>query len=166
MSTAIGHNLLLLVRWEFCELTTERFFRHLITSMYALDMRQSAADHAETEQRQKVAKKLFDYIKHNVMKSVTLSNSYDYPTRRAALDKLKNMTVQIGTPDFLMDKAYLKVITFLKPFLFKKGSVQCLERFHETARIFTRIEKTLVSARSFSVIIKLRFGGNMAVLGF
>ena len=123
----IGHNLLLLVRWEFCELTTERFFRHLITSMYALDMRQSAADHAETEQRQKVAKKLFDYIKHNVMKSVTLSNSYDYPTRRAALDKLKNMTVQIGTPDFLMDKAYLKVFNhrhnLAKPFLSKKGSV-------------------------------------------
>ena len=107
MNDACPH---LLSRWEFCEVTTERFFRHMITSMYAQDMRQSAADHAQTEQRQRVAKKLFDYIKHNVMKSVTLSNSYDYPTRRAALDKLKNMTVQIGTPAFLMDKAYLKVI--------------------------------------------------------
>ena len=61
----------------------------------------------EQAQRKGVAKKLFDYIKHNVMKSVTLSNNYDYPTRRAALDKLKNMTVQLGTPDFLTDKVGL-----------------------------------------------------------
>ena len=94
-------------RWEFCEFTTERFFGHLITSMYAKESRKT---YALNERRQKVAKKLFDYIKHNVMKSVTLSNNYDYPTRRAALDKLKNMTIQIGTPDFLLDKAYLKIM--------------------------------------------------------
>ena len=55
-----------------------------------------------------MVKKIFDYLKHNVAKSVSVSSRYDYATRRAAITKLKNMTVQIGTPDFLMNRDYLK----------------------------------------------------------
>ena len=96
-------------RWEFCEITTERFFSYLITAMFAESVRKEA--YSLNGEQQKVVKKyLFDYLKHNVAKSITLSDNYDYPTRRAAIDKLKNMTIQIGTPTFLLDRAYLKIL--------------------------------------------------------
>ena len=96
-------------RWEFCEKTTERFFSYLITAMFAESARKEA--YALNGEQQKVVKKyLFDYLKHNVAKSITLSDNYDYPTRRAAIEKLKNMTIQIGTPTFLLDRAYLKIL--------------------------------------------------------
>ena len=95
-------------RWEFCEITTERFFSYLITAMFAESTRKET--YALNGEQQRVVKKLFDYLKHNVAKSMTLSDNYDYPTRRAAIDKLKNMTIQIGTPDFLLDRAYLKIL--------------------------------------------------------
>ncbi|TRY64311.1 hypothetical protein TCAL_00498 [Tigriopus californicus] len=92
-----------LERWEFCEITTERFFSHLMNSLYAQQK-------PYLRERQTVVKKLFDYIKHNVAKSVSVSDSYDYVSRRAAMNKLKNMTVQIGTPEFLLDRKYLKLM--------------------------------------------------------
>ena len=96
-------------RWEFCEITTERFFSYLITAMFAESARKET--YALNGEQQKVVKKyLFDYLKHNVAKSITLSDNYDYPTRRAAIEKLKNMTIQIGSPAFLLDRAYLKIL--------------------------------------------------------
>ena len=96
-------------RWEFCEITTERFFSYLITAMFAESVRKEA--YALNGEQQKVVKKyLFDYLKHNIAKSITLSDNYDYPTRRAAIEKLKNMTIQIGTPLFLLDRDYLKIL--------------------------------------------------------
>ena len=94
-----------LERWEFCEATAERFFGHLMTSMYTKSRQYEQGGQTE---RQRVVKKMFDYLKHNVAKSVSVSSRYDYATRRAAITKLKNMTVQIGTPDFLMNRDYLK----------------------------------------------------------
>lgn len=91
-------------RWEFCQATTERFFAHLTSSMVAEQGRLG-----ETERRS-VAKKLFDYLKHNIARSISVSSDYDYPSRRAAIAKLKNMTVQVGTPDFLRDRKYLKIL--------------------------------------------------------
>lgn len=90
-------------RWEFCALTTERFFAHLTSAMVA-----DTRPRAEDGERHRVGKKLFDYLKHNIARSISVSSAYDYPARRAAIGKLKNMTVQVGTPDFLRDKKYLK----------------------------------------------------------
>ena len=95
-------------RWEFCEITTERFFSYLITAMFAESTRKET--YALSGEQQKVVKKLFDYLKHNIAKSMTLSDNYDYPSRRAGIDKLKNMTIQIGAPTFLLDRAYLKIL--------------------------------------------------------
>ena len=94
-----------LERWEFCEVTAERFFGHLMTSMYTKSRQFEQGGQTE---RQRVVKKMFDYLKHNVAKSVSVSSRYDYATRRAAITKLKNMTIQIGTPDFLLNRDYLK----------------------------------------------------------
>lgn len=90
-------------RWEFCAVTTERFFAHLTSAMVA-----DTRPRAEDGERHRVGKKLFDYLKHNIARSISVSSAYDYPARRAAIGKLKNMTVQVGTPDFLRDKKYLK----------------------------------------------------------
>ena len=79
-------------RWEFCAHTTERFFAHLSSTMVA-DTRQRSED----GERHRVAKKLFDYLKHNIARSISVSSAYDYPARRAAINKLKNMTVQVIT---------------------------------------------------------------------
>ena len=92
-----------LERWEFCEVTTERFFGHLISSMYTQRL-------DKLERRHKGVKKLFDYIKHNVATSISVSPSYGWESRRAAMTKLKNMTVEAGSPDFLMDRKYLKLL--------------------------------------------------------
>ena len=97
-----------LERWEMCEMTTERFFGHLMNVMYF--RRQERERAAEVRARQPLAQKLFDYVKHNVAKSVSVSDAYDYASRRAAMTKLKNMTVQIGTPRFLQDRQYLKLL--------------------------------------------------------
>jgi predicted metalloendopeptidase len=104
-------------RWEFCAHTTERFFSHLTSSMVA-----QKRPRAEDGERHRVAKKLFDYLKHNVARSISVSAAYDYPSRRAAIGKLKNMTVQVGTPDFLRDRKYLK-------FMFKDLLVQKTDFF-------------------------------------
>jgi predicted metalloendopeptidase len=97
-----------LERWEMCEITTERFFGHLMNAMF---FRQEEKKNAVlVRERQPLAQKLFDYIKHNVAKSLSVSEGYDYASRRAAMAKLKNMTVQIGTPDFLLDRQYLKLM--------------------------------------------------------
>ncbi len=97
-----------LERWEMCAITTERFFGHLTDVMVYRE--QERTDPAGIRDRQPLAKKLFDYIKHNVAKSVSVSEGYDYASRRAAMGKLKNMTVQVGTPDFLLDRQYLKLM--------------------------------------------------------
>ena len=94
-----------LERWEFCEATAERFFGHLMTSMFT---KSRQFEHGGQAERQRVVKKMFDYLKHNVAKTISVSARYDYATRRAAITKLKNMTIQIGTPDFLMNRDYLK----------------------------------------------------------
>ena len=98
-------------RWEFCAHTTEKFFAHLSAAMVA-----DTRPRSEDGERHRVAKKLFDYLKHNIARSISVSAAYDYPARRAAINKLKNMTVQVGTPDFLRDRKYLK-------FLYKDLSV-------------------------------------------
>ena len=90
-------------RWEFCATTTQRFFAHLTSSLMA-----NTRPRTEDSERERVAKKLFDYLKHNIARSISVSSAYDYPARRAAISKLKNMTVQVGTPDFLRDRKYLK----------------------------------------------------------
>ena len=79
-------------RWEFCAHTTERFYAHLSSTMVA-DTRQRSED----GERHRVAKKLFDYLKHNIARSISVSSAYDYPARRAAINKLQNMTVQVIT---------------------------------------------------------------------
>jgi hypothetical protein len=45
-------------------------------------------------ERQRVVKKMFDYLKHTVYTSVSEASRYDFATRRAAITKLKNMTIQ------------------------------------------------------------------------
>ena len=61
--------------------------------MFAESVRKEA--YSLNGEQQKVVKKyLFDYLKHNVAKSITLSDNYDYPTRRAAIEKLKNNLVK------------------------------------------------------------------------
>ena len=97
-----------LERWEMCEVTTERFFGHLLNVMYFRHLERD--DAAAARERQPLAQKLFDYVKHNVAKSVSVSDGYDYASRRAAMTKLKNMTVQVGTPRFLLDRQYLKLM--------------------------------------------------------
>jgi hypothetical protein len=67
-----------LERWEFCEATAERFFGHLMTSMFT---KSRQFEHGGQTERQRVVKKMFDYLKHNVAKSVSLSSRYDYATR-------------------------------------------------------------------------------------
>ena len=96
-----------LERWEFCEATAERFFGHLMTSMYT---KTRQFEHGGQSERQRVVKKMFDYLKHNVAKTISLSSRYDYATRRASITKLKNMTIQIGTPDFILNRDYLKLM--------------------------------------------------------
>jgi endothelin-converting enzyme len=93
-----------LERWEFCARTTEAFFGHLMNSMFARELG------PDMRERRPVVKKIFDYIKHNVAKAISVSSGYDYAARRTALTKLKNMTVEVGTPDFLADRQYLKVM--------------------------------------------------------
>ena len=88
-------------------MTTERFFDHLLNSMFA---QQHDKVKDSRGQREPLVTKIFDYIKHNVSKSVSVSASYDYASRRAAMAKLKNMTVQVGSPGFLLDRKYLKVM--------------------------------------------------------
>ncbi len=97
-----------LERWQFCFDTTNRFFGHLLNSMFATTSATSKA--SDLRQRNSIVKKLFDYVKHNVAKSISVSDAYDALARRAAINKLKNMTVQIGTPDFLKDRTYLKLL--------------------------------------------------------
>ncbi len=92
-----------LERWEFCQLTTEHFFGQLLGSMYTKEQPQ-------LRERTTLVNKLFDYIKHNVAKAMSVSSAYDYSSRRAAMSKLQNMSIQVGTPDFLMDAKYLKLL--------------------------------------------------------
>ena len=92
-----------LERWEFCQVTTERFFGHLLGAMYTRGQ-------PRLRERTDVVQKLFDYVKHNVAKAVSVAPAYDYASRRVAMDKLKNMTLQAGTPDFLTDRKYLKLM--------------------------------------------------------
>lgn len=63
-----------LERWEFCEATVERFFGHLLNSLFA----QAVKNRSE---RRTVVKKIFDYVKHNVAKSISVSPSYDFISR-------------------------------------------------------------------------------------
>ncbi len=84
-------------------MTTERFFGHLLSSLYTREQ-------PRLRERSELVSKLFDYVKHNVAKAVSVSDAYDYSSRRAAMDKLKNMTLQVGTPDFLLDPKYLKLM--------------------------------------------------------
>ncbi|QQP56615.1 Uncharacterized protein FKW44_001333, partial [Caligus rogercresseyi] len=89
-------------RWEFCQDTTERFFGHYLNAIYS----QRSDDIPDD-----IVKRLFDYIKHTVAKSVSVSNHFeDYESRRAAIGKLKNMSIQIGTPEFLRDRKNLKTL--------------------------------------------------------
>jgi len=96
-----------LERWEFCEITAERFFGHLMTSIFTKNRQFLHGGQAE---RHRVVKKIFDYLRHNIAKDLSVSSKYDFSTRRAAVNKLKNMTVQIGTPDFLLSRDYLKIM--------------------------------------------------------
>ncbi|CAB4070053.1 ECE [Lepeophtheirus salmonis] len=90
-----------LERWEFCQETTDRFFGHYLNAIYS--QRDNIPD--------SVVKKVFDYIKHTVAKTVSVSSHFeDYESRRATVGKLKNMSIQIGTPDFLRDRKNLKTL--------------------------------------------------------
>ena len=73
---------------------------------------------------------------------VTSSGSLDYYARQAAVDKLAGMTVQVGTPDILTDRKFLKI-------MYKDLSVQKTDFFQNmqygTAFARRREEHELVS---------------------
>ena len=95
-----------------------------------------------THNRVGVVQRMFVSIREAVRRRVTSSGSLDYYERQAAVDKLAGMTVQVGTPDILTDRKFLKI-------MYKDLSVQKTDFFQNmqygTAFARRREEHELVS---------------------
>ena len=53
---------------------------------------------------------MFGRVRDAVGSRLAASRSYDYYSRQAAIDKLHAMSVQVGTPDILTDRKFLKIM--------------------------------------------------------
>lgn len=63
-----------------------------------------------TEEREAVVTNMFSRIRDSVGHRVSVSQQFDYFTRQTAIDKLHAMSVQVGTPDILRDRKFLKIM--------------------------------------------------------
>ena len=57
-----------------------------------------------------VVQRMFVGVREALRQRVSSSSHLDYYARQAALDKLAAMTVQVGTPDILTDRKFLKIM--------------------------------------------------------
>ena len=94
-----------LQRWEFCADTTQIFFGHLLNSLVFREQEKSLS-----ENREAVVARMFSGLREAVRQQVMASRAFDYYSRQAALEKLRSMTVQVGTPDILLDRKFLKIM--------------------------------------------------------
>jgi len=94
-----------LQRWEFCAETTEQFFGHLMDSLFFVEQ-----DESLTKNRAEVVQTMFARVRDTVGHRVSVSRAYDYYSRQAAIDKLHAMSIQVGTPDILRDRKFLKIM--------------------------------------------------------
>ena len=94
-----------LQRWEFCADTTQIFFGHLLNSLVFREQEKSLS-----ENREAVVGRIFSGLREAVRQQVAASGAFDYYSRQAALEKLRSMTVQVGTPAILLDRKFLKII--------------------------------------------------------
>ena len=53
---------------------------------------------------------MFSRIRDSVGYSVSVSRSYDYYSRQTAIDKIHAMSLQVGSPDILRDRKFLKLM--------------------------------------------------------
>ena len=111
-------------RWEFCADTTELFFGHLLDSLLFqnqvknrkirfekdLYLINDDQDSSLLHNRVGVVQRMFVSIREAVRTRVSESRSLDYYSRQAALDKLHSMSIQVGTPDILTDRKFLKIM--------------------------------------------------------
>jgi len=70
-----------------------------------------------TDEREVAVHRMFSRIRDTVGHKVSGSREFDYLTRQNAIDKLHSMSIQVGTPDILRDRRFLKI-------MFKDMSVQ------------------------------------------
>ena len=94
-----------LQRWEFCADTTQMFFGHLMSSLLFREQEQSYSLN-----RAGVVQRMFAGVRDSVREFVINSRAYDYYSRQAAFEKLRTMTIQVGTPDILLDRKFLKIM--------------------------------------------------------
>jgi hypothetical protein len=126
-------------RWEMCARTTHRFFGHLLDSLLH---RERAADRAPGEDRVGQVRRVFAAVRGAVTARVAASGAFDRHSRcrpallvilililpftalprQAAVAKLEGMGVQVGTPDILQDRKFLKI-------MYKDFSVQKTDFF-------------------------------------
>ena len=89
-----------------------------------------------------VVQRMFVGIRDALRSRLSSSSVLDYYSRQAAMDKLSGMTVQVGTPDILTDRKFLKI-------MYKDLSVQKTDFFQNIqygmAFIRRREEHELVS---------------------
>ena len=63
-----------------------------------------------TDEREVVVHRMFSRIRDSVGHRVSVSREFDYFARQTAIDKLHAMSIQIGTPDLLRDRKFLKIM--------------------------------------------------------
>ena len=118
-----------LQRWEFCADTTQMFFGHLMSSLVFREQ-----EKAVSHNRVGVVHRMFAGVKDAVRQQVMNSRAYDYYSRQAAFEKLRTMTVQVGTPDILLDRKFLKI-------MYKDLSVQKTDFFQNIQYGMTFLRK-------------------------
>jgi len=91
-------------RWQFCAGITHKFFAHLLDSLLHREQI------LELGTRESEVQRIFAGLRQAVSSKVSSSNAFDFHSRQAALDKLNNMKVQVGTPDILQDRKFLKIM--------------------------------------------------------
>ena len=94
-----------LQRWEFCADTTQMFFGHLMNSLVFKEQEKSLS-----QNREEVVYRMFSGLREAVRQQVAASRAFDYYSRQAALEKLRSMSLQVGTPDILLDRKFLKIM--------------------------------------------------------
>ena len=62
------------------------------------------------DEREVVIQRVFSRLRDSVGHKVSVSTQFDYFTRQTAIDKLHAMSIQIGTPNILKDRKFLKIM--------------------------------------------------------
>ena len=62
------------------------------------------------DERELAIQRIFSQIRDSVGHKVSVSTQFDYFTRQTAIDKLHAMSIQIGTPNILKDRKFLKIM--------------------------------------------------------